>query len=358
MDHRRRIEAVVTALPDHDLDAFLVTDLTNVRYLTGFSGTNGQVLVTSSGAFLLTDPRYRERARSLVRDAEIVVYPRRLSEELATRVAAWGTRNVGYEAATMTVAQRDSLAGALEGVNLIGTEGLIENMRRVKDDDELRAIRDACRIVDEAFAWATGVLAPGITERDLALELEVNLRRAGAEGIAFPPIVGSGPLSAHIHHSPSARELDKGDVVLLDFGARSDGYCSDITRTVVLGPASDDQKERYELVLGAQLAAIRAVAPGIPGRDVDAAARERIVRAGHGDHFGHGLGHGVGLDVHEAPSLKDISTDTLAPGEVVTVEPGVYVPGSDGIRIEDCVVVTATGCEVLTSAPKDTLLEL
>jgi Xaa-Pro aminopeptidase len=201
-------------------------------------------------------------------------------------------------------------------------------------------------------------LSVGATEREIALEIDVHMRKAGAEGVAFEPIVGSGPLSAHIHHTPSDRAFEKGDFVLLDIGCKWDGYCSDLTRTVVLGAATDEQRAQYELVLAAQALGIEAVAVGAATADVDAAARRLIEQAGHGDAFGHGLGHGVGLDIHEAPRLHKISEETLVESDVVTIEPGVYHPGSGGVRIEDCALVTSDGPRVLGSAPKDRLIEL
>jgi Xaa-Pro aminopeptidase len=219
-------------------------------------------------------------------------------------------------------------------------------------------MKQAVELAGQGFKWVMENLTPGMTETEAALELEIMMRKAGAEDVSFEPIVGSGPLSAHIHHTPSDRTLEKGDLVLFDFGARVDGYCSDLTRTVVLGPASDEQRDLYELVLRAQTAGIEAAKPGVRCADVDAAARKVIDEAGMGEEFGHGLGHGVGLDIHEEPAFSRISEDSLQGGEVMTVEPGVYVIGTGGIRIEDCVVIDPAGASVLGSAPKDRLIEL
>lgn len=358
MDYSGRIESVRALLGEHDVDALLVTDLTNVRYLTGFSGTNGQVLVTTSGTVFLSDPRYEARANSLVDAAEIVIYPNRLTDVLGDRLSAVKATRVGIEAATMTLATRSDLAARVEGFELVATKNLVESLRRTKDVDEITLIRKAVALADSTFVWAIDRIAPGVVERDLALDIEVHMRQAGAEGVSFEPIVGSGPLSAHIHHTPSDRSLEKGDLVLLDFGCKVDGYCSDLTRTVVLGPAPGEQQEIYSLVLAAQQAAIDTVATGVGGAECDGVARALIDDTGHSEHFGHGLGHGVGLDVHEQPTLNRISEDVLETGNVVTVEPGVYVPAVGGIRIEDIVVVTEDGREVLGKAPKDTLTEL
>ncbi len=356
MAQRERIDRVVTALDEHGIDALLVTGLVNVRYLTGFSGTNGQVLIRRNGATFLSDPRYEARAGDLVQGADIVIYPDRLTDVLPGLLD--GVARLGFEAGSVTVASRDRLAEALEGIELVATDGIVEDMRRVKDPAELEAIKAAVALTDDAFSWIVQRLAPGMTERQVALDLEVHMRSAGADGVAFEPIVGSGPLSAHIHHSPSDRSFDKGDLVLLDFGCRVGGYCSDLTRTVVLGSATDEQRALYDLVARMQAAGIDALRAGASGVEVDAAARSLAEEAGHAERFGHGLGHGVGLDVHEAPRLARTSEDTLRAGEVVTVEPGVYLPGSGGIRIEDCVLVADEGAEVLSAAPKADLIEL
>ncbi|MBW3594093.1 MAG: Xaa-Pro peptidase family protein [Actinobacteria bacterium] len=357
MDHLGRLEKLRAKLDDAGVDSLLVTNLTNVRYLTGFSGTNGQVLVTTSDAVFLTDPRYEARAGDLVSGADVAIYPTRLVDALKPRLDAATGRRVGVESATMTLAQRDDLADRLPGVELVPVEGLVEDLRRTKEPGEIDAIRAAVEIADDAYTWVIDRLVPGATEREVALDLEVRMRLAGADNVSFDPIVGSGPLSAHIHHTPSDRAFDKGDLVLLDFGCRVDGYCSDMTRTVVLGPASDEQRETYETVLRAQLAGIAAVSAGTPPPDVDAAARAVIDAAGRGAGFPHGLGHGVGLDIHETPAMR-LTTDPLVAAEVITIEPGIYNVGDGGVRIEDMVVVADSGCDVLTGSPKDTLLEL
>jgi Xaa-Pro aminopeptidase len=358
VDYERRASRIKDRLEEHEIDALLVTNLTNVRYLTGFSGTNGQVLVGRDGTTFLTDPRYAARSADIVRGADIVVYPSKLTDVLGDRLAAASIRRLGVEATTMTIAAMEDLDEKLDGVGLVGTKKLVEDLRRVKEPAELDILRRAADITAETYAWVLDRLVVGATERQIALDLEIHMREQGADEVSFVPIVGSGPLSAHMHHTPSERAFDKGDFVLLDFGCRVDGYCSDFTRTVVLGAASDEQREAYELVLRAHMAGIDAVRAGATGVDVDEAARAVIRDAGRVEQFGHGLGHGVGLDIHEAPTLRWTSEDTLQAGEVVTVEPGVYVVGSGGVRIEDCVVVTDDGAEVLGNAPKDTLLEL
>ena len=358
MDHAGRIARLQKNLSAHDVDALLVTNLTNVRYLTGFSGTNGQALVTPSEAHFLTDGRYAARAKTLVRGAEIGIYETRVSELLGGHLDRLGATRVGVEGATMTLSEKDDLAKRHPGTEFVTVSGVIEDMRRSKDADEIAQLREAVRIGDEAFNWILERLVPGMTERQVALDLEVRMRQTGADEISFDPIVGSGPLSAHIHHTASDRSFEKGDLVLMDFGARKDGYCSDLTRTVVLGPPTEEQERIYQLVLQSHLAGIAAVAPGAVGKEVDGAARKVIDDAGQGATFAHGLGHGVGIDIHEAPRFAKPSNDVLRVGDVVTVEPGVYLSDWGGIRIEDCVLVTEEGREVLGSAPKDTLISI
>jgi Xaa-Pro aminopeptidase len=356
MDYLSRLEKVRRTLGANEIDALLITNLTNVRYLTGFSGSNGQVLITDGGAWFFTDPRYAARAGDLVTGAEIVIYASGLAGTLAERLTASKVARLGIEAQTMTVADIEDLADKLPA-ELHPVRNAVEELRRTKEPDEVAAIQEAVRVADEAFKWVLERLVPGVSEREIALELEMRMRTTGADGISFDPIVGSGPLSAHIHHSPSERTFEKGDFVLLDFGARFDGYCSDLTRTVVLGPATDAQREQYEIVLAAQQAGIDAARAGVKGVEVDAAARAVVVEAGQGENFPHSLGHGVGLDIHEAPALK-LSEEPLRPGEVVTIEPGVYLVGHGGVRIEDDVLIEEGGARVLGSAPKDTLIEL
>jgi Xaa-Pro aminopeptidase len=358
MDHDGRVEKTRAKLAEEEIDALLVTDLTNVRYLTGFSGTNGQVLVTRERAVFLSDPRYEARAATLVHNAEIVIYPLNLWDVLKDRLTALRVARLGVESTEMTLSTRDTLAERLQDVELVPTKNIVEGIRRAKEPAELELLERAVHIADDAFEWVLDRLVPGVSERQVALDLEIQMRRHGAEAVSFEPIVGSGPLSAHIHHSPSEREMEKGDIVLLDFGCMVEGYCSDMTRSVVIGPASDAQKEMYDLVLESHLRGIEAATVGRPCHEVDRAAREVIEAAGRGSEFGHGLGHGVGLDIHEQPRMNRESKESLIENDVVTIEPGIYVGGLGGIRIEDCVVVEEGAARVLTTSRKDTLIEL
>jgi Xaa-Pro aminopeptidase len=358
MNYTARQQRVRMSLEAKGIDALLVTNLTNVAYLTGFTGSNGQVVLGKETTVFFTDGRYKARAGTMVEQAEIRIYDNKLSDLLPGHLAEASVAKLGIEATTMTVAERDELTRSLGDVQLVGVADLVEDGRRTKEPDEIAHIREAIKIGDEVFGVITQRLAPGMTERDVALELEFELRKRGAEAISFDPIVGSGPLSAHIHHTPSDRAIEKGDLVLMDFGCKVEGYCSDMTRTVVLGAATDEQRELYDLVLRAQLAGIGAVGPGRPCVEVDRAARDVIDAAGRAGTFGHGLGHGIGLDIHEDPRFNRFSKDALRTGDVMTVEPGSYTVDWGGIRIEDCVLVTEQGVEVLTAAPKQELMEL
>ena len=358
MNHERRVNQLQESLAEHDVEALFVVDLDNVRYLTGFSGSNGQVVITPKSSFFLTDGRYRARAQETVRAAEVVVYADSALVPVKDRLATEGIRRVGIEGSTVTVADHGRFAAKLEGFELVTTTGVVEALRRTKDVEEIELMRRAVAMADAAFDWVLDRIVTGATERELALDLEVKMRRDGADEVSFTPIVGSGPLSAHIHHTPSDRALERGDLVLLDFGCRVQGYCSDLTRTVCLGTASPEQKEMYATVLSAQLAGFEVITPGVGTREADAAARSIVDAAGHAEDFGHGLGHGLGLNVHESPRLHWASDDTFMAGDICTVEPGIYVIGSGGIRIEDDVLVTGSGAEALTGAPKKELIEL
>jgi Xaa-Pro aminopeptidase len=346
-----RLERVTAALAARELDALLVTGLPNVRWLTGFTGSNALVVVPREGTpRFLTDFRYLSQAREQVGDAFAHEIATDLLEQLTKDGAAPAGR-VGFDDAQVTVKQHARLAEA--GLELVPAGGLVEDLRQVKEPAELDAIRAAARLADAAFSEV--VLdrpVVGRTERELALDLEVAMRRRGADAVSFPPIVAAGAHGALPHASPRDVPIPAGTLVVIDWGAELDGYASDCTRTVATGDPDPRDREVYELVLAAQLAALAAVRPGPLGKEVDAVARAVIDDAGHAEHFGHGLGHGVGIEVHEGPRLSRLGDTALAPGMVVTVEPGVYVPGQVGVRIEDLVAVTADGHEVLSTLPK------
>jgi Xaa-Pro aminopeptidase len=359
-DRVRRLARELDAL---ELDALLVDSLVNVRYVTGFSGSSGLALVAgeSAGADIgghrfLSDFRYATQSREQVDGAfEREIVAGELLEALAASLAGAGGR-LGFDDASLTVKQHARLAELLgSGWELVACSGAVRRLRAVKDADEVARIRGACQLADEALR---GVLEAGLAgreEREVAIELELRMRRLGAQAASFPSIVAAGAHGSLPHAEPRAQPIAPDVLVTIDWGALHEGYCSDCTRTYATGEAiSARAREIYELVLSAQQRGLEAVTAGPNGREVDAAAREVIEHAGHGEHFGHGLGHGVGMEIHEAPRLSRTASDEpLVVGNVVTVEPGVYLPGALGVRIEDLVVVGEDGYELLTGLPKE-----
>jgi Xaa-Pro aminopeptidase len=345
-----RTDRLVALLGERDLDCLLVTNLVNVQYLTGFTGTNGACIVSRDERLFLTDFRYVEQARSQVRGYERVEAGRDMLGDLAARVRG----RTGFEDGHVTVEVHRKLGEkTADGVELVPAGGAIEGLREVKDELEIGAIRAAAQIADEAYEELRERGLAGRAEGEVARSLMRSLEDRGAEGPGFPAIVAAGDHGALPHAVPRDVEIPRDTLVVIDLGARVDGYCSDCTRTLATGRLEDAAAETYELVRRAQATALTAVRAGAPCRDVDAVAREIIEAAGHGEHFGHGLGHGVGLEVHEAPRLGKTAEGELRAGNVVTVEPGVYVPGEVGVRIEDLVVVTDGEPEVLTGFPKE-----
>jgi Xaa-Pro aminopeptidase len=341
-------------LPDAGVDVLLVTHLVNVLYLTGYTGSNGITLIGPDTRTFITDFRYVEQAAE-------EVYPafdrRRSTQHLTEGVEGAlppGELRLGFEAAHISVSEHTQLRELLPSrIELVATSGLVEELRAVKQPEEVAAIKTAAALADDAFAQLVAGGLTGHTERELALKLEYEMRRRGAQRPSFDPIVAAGPHGALPHARPRDETVRAGELVVIDWGAQLDGYCSDCTRTMATGAIDAESHEIYQLVLDAQLAALEEVKPGAIGRDVDSVPRAAITAGGYGDHFGHGLGHGVGLEVHEAPRLAQPSEAVLAPGNVVTVEPGIYIPGRFGVRIEDLVVVTDDGCEILTTISKE-----
>ncbi|MCS7481442.1 M24 family metallopeptidase [Umezawaea endophytica] len=353
--HAPRRAALRAMLVDQGLDALLVTDLLNVRYLTGFTGSNAALLVAADGekrTVFCTDGRYQTQSRSQVPDLERVI-DRPCDLALAARAGKDGHRAVGFESQHVTVDGLDGLAGVVDG--LVRASGLVERLRLVKDDAEVDALRMACAAADRALVDLIehGGLRVGRTEREVARELENRMLDHGADGPSFESIVAAGANSAIPHHRPTDAVLKAGDLVKLDFGALVGGYHSDMTRTLVLGQAADWQRDLYDLVARSQAAGRAALRPGVDVRAVDAASRQVIVDAGYGPQFLHGLGHGVGLQIHEAPALSKSGEGTLSAGMAVTVEPGVYLSGEGGVRIEDTLVVRENAPELLTLTTKE-----
>jgi Xaa-Pro aminopeptidase len=353
VDHALRRARLGDRLSGLGLDALFVTRLPNVRYLTGFTGSNAQVLVGTEATVFFTDGRYREQSRHEVPDAERVIYAGPLPP-VAEEAAARAMTRIGFESEDVTYGSWERLRRALEGIELVPTPPQAEQLRRVKDPEELAAIGRAQEAADAAFeSVVLGGLREGIAERELALDLEIAMRRAGGDDRAFETIAAFGEHAAEPHHHPTDRALRRGDVVKLDFGAVVDGYHSDMTRTVAFGEPDARIREVRDLVAAAQEAGIAAVHAGASAADVDLAARRVIEDAGLGKEFPHGLGHGVGLEIHEAPRVRWDVPDDLPEGSVVTVEPGVYIPGLGGVRIEDMVEVTADGCRPIPRSTKE-----
>ncbi|HEX5911088.1 MAG TPA: aminopeptidase P family protein [Thermoleophilaceae bacterium] len=346
-----RAGRLAEVLERRELDSLLVSNLVNVRWLTGFTGTNGAAVVTRDRRLFLTDFRYTEQAEEQV-DPSFERLP--AGRDLVGDLASQLTGRAGFDDNHMSVAtHRKLLDKVADGVELVAAGGAVEELREVKDQGELTRIAAAQELASAALERILERGLVGRTERAVALDLEQEMRQAGATGPSFPSIVASGPHGALPHAVPRDVEIAAGQLVVLDWGALLDGYCSDCTRTVATGPLEDDAAEAYELVRRAQQTGLEAVREGASCKGVDAAARDVIAAAGFGDQFGHSLGHGVGLEVHEGPTLSMRSEGDLAAGNVVSVEPGVYLPGRFGIRIEDLVAVTEDGADVFTLLTKE-----
>jgi Xaa-Pro aminopeptidase len=364
MDVAGRLPRLRAGLDAAGCDALLVTSLTNIRYLTGFTGSAGMLLVLPDDVVLITDGRYQTQSAEQLAAAGVdarteigqAARQHEVTKALVTggTAAGGGVGRLGLEAAHVSWArQRAFAADWFLDTQLVPTVGLIEGLRRVKDPGEVARVARAAQIADAALASVRPLLAAGPTEVAFGQALDFEIRRLGASGNSFETIVASGPNAAKPHHRPSSRRVEPHELIVLDFGAMVEGYCSDMTRTVCVGEPTAEMRRVLDVVLASQAAGVAAVKAGVACADVDRACRQVIVDAGWGDQFMHGTGHGVGLDIHEAPAVAATSSDTLARGHVVTVEPGVYLAGIGGARIEDTVVVTDDGCWPVTTTSKD-----
>lgn len=354
-----RLRALADGLTAAHLDGLLVTGSANIRYLTGFSGSSALVFVTPHDTLLITDFRYQTQAAEEVGGAaRVVVEPNSLWNGLWQRLGELpGVQAAGFESAHLVHRDFQRLLEAGSRWQWRPTLDHVEALRERKDGDELARIDAAVRAAEQALTQTLPAVQEGMTELEVAGVLESALRQAGSDGFAFPSIVASGPNAALPHARPTDRRIRRGDFLLIDFGARVEGYCSDITRTFALGPATTEQRDFYEVVRQANERAVKAIRPGMTGRDADGVARGYIQDRGYGDLFGHSLGHGIGLEVHESPRLARTAEGVLVEGAVVTVEPGLYRPGWGGVRIEDDVHLGAAGARVLTRFPRE-LLEI
>ncbi|WP_214824295.1 M24 family metallopeptidase [Exiguobacterium algae] len=347
-----RVNKLQGQLEANGIDAMLVTKRENIRYLSGFTGSSGVIVVTAKSASFITDFRYTEQANAQVSGYEIIELETSLIKSVADVVARESVARLGVEQDAMTVGQFRAYEKEV-GAQLVETSGVVEKLRLIKDESEIKIMKEAAAIADEAFTHIQTFIRPGRTEKEVANELEMFMRSKGADSSSFDMIVASGTRSALPHGVASDKVIESGELVTLDFGAYYKGYCSDITRTLAVGPISDELKKIYDTVLRAQLAGVEGTRAGITGIEADALTRDVIKEAGYGEYFGHSTGHGLGMEVHEAPGLSFRSETVLEPGMVVTIEPGIYIAGVGGCRIEDDVVITEDGCVRLTQSPKE-----
>ncbi|MFO7985536.1 MAG: Xaa-Pro peptidase family protein [Desulfatiglandaceae bacterium] len=361
----RRLSALrkrMALYPDAHLDTAWIIQPENRRYLSKFKATDtqftessGSLLITQSRSVLVTDSRYITQAQKEAPDFEVLTLTRDLVEELPNILETFGTRHLGVEEHHLTWGMHQRLRQAFDAmprnVGLLPLNRMVEDMREIKDEAELQALADAARLISEIIGTVTANLQPGMTEKEVAYGIESLVRKGGAEGLSFPSIVASGPNSALPHAVPTDRKLQEGEPVIVDAGVRLNGYCSDMTRTLFMGTPREEFRHIYKTVRKAQSAAIKAIKPSVLSTHVDRVARQIIQEAGYGEYFGHGLGHGVGLATHEAPKLGPRRPVLLKEGMVATVEPGIYIPERGGVRLEEMVVVTESGTQILTRNP-------
>lgn len=351
----KKMENLRTQMAQKGIDGLLVMSPYNRRYISGFTGTAGAALVTHNEAVFLTDFRYTEQAAKQAEGFTVIQHTKSLFEEAMSQADRLGVKTLGFEKEHVTYQEFELLQNYFSGA-LQPVAGLVENLRLIKTESEIKILKEACDIADAAFKHILDFLKPGVREIDVSNELEFFMRKCGAASSSFDIIVASGARSALPHGVASEKKIESGDFVTLDFGAYYKGYASDITRTVAVGEPSEQLKDIYSIVLEAQMAAVDQIKPGMTGKEADAVARDIISSKGYGDAFGHSTGHGLGLEVHESPRLSVLSDKPLQSGMVVTVEPGIYLPGVGGVRIEDDIVLTENGNERLTHSAKELII--
>lgn len=350
-----KLQKLRKTLQEQNLDGILITNGYNRRYMTGFTGTAGVAIVSQNDAVFITDFRYTEQAAAQVQDFRIVKHEATIIEEIATQVKNMGIKLLGFEKDTVSYGTYELYKNNIQA-DLVPISGLIEKIRLIKTQQEINIIKVACEIADHAFTHILNFIKPGKTELEVSNELEFFMRKQGATQSSFDTIVASGLRSALPHGVATNKVIEKGDFVTLDYGALYNGYISDITRTVAVGEPSEKLVDMYNAVLASQLLALEKVGPGFTGIQADAIARNYLTEKGYGEAFGHSLGHGIGLEVHEGPGLSVRSEAILEPGMAVTIEPGVYLPGIGGVRIEDDILITETGNELLTHSSKELII--
>lgn len=357
MDIQNRVTRLREKMKEIDLDAFLVTSKENRQYLTGFTGSFGWVLVTKREVYLMTDSRYVEQASKQTSGCKIVQM-QHFTPPVTLRMIMTDVDAVtlGVESDRLTYEEFERVASQVRRKAVTPIAGFVDRLRRVKDEEEIKLLARAEEIGDEALAHVLGVIKPGMTEREIAIELEFQMRKAGASGLSFDTIVASGKRSSMPHGLASDKKVEVGDFITMDFGCVYQGYCSDMTRTIALGNVDEKQETVYNLVRKAQEDAIAAVHAGVTGKEIHAVAMNVFQEAGYGAYFGHGLGHSVGLEIHEAPTFAPRTEDIIPENTVITVEPGLYLPDWGGVRIEDLIVVKEDGCINLAHSPKELII--
>ncbi len=350
-----RISKLRSVLQQRNLESILIVKPENRRYISGFTGTHGYVLITMDQAIFITDSRYIAQASKQCIDYDILEH--NYEHNIYSIINKFKLKNMGFEDEFITYDQYLEFENYFNTMTLVPIKGMMNDLRIIKDEKEIQSIKKAASIADQAFTHICSYVKPEMTEHEVALELEFFMKKKGASSLSFDTIVASGTRSSLPHGVASSKKIEQGNLITIDFGCVYEGYCSDMTRTIVLGKANAKQKEIYNIVLEAQENALAAIKPGIKGLDVDQIAREIITARGYGENFGHGLGHGVGLEIHEQPTLSPKGNIILQSGMVVTDEPGIYIPNFGGVRIEDLILVTETGNEILSKSPKK-LIEL
>ncbi|MGO2082168.1 M24 family metallopeptidase [Vagococcus sp.] len=351
----QRVEKLRVKMKEQEVSAILITNPYSLRYLTGFTGTTGLAVITLDDAFFVTDFRYTEQAATQCEGYKVVKNIGPIFETVADIVENEEISNLAFEEVVVSFKQYADLERLIE-VDLIPISGMVEELREVKDSSEVEIIKEACRIADAAFKHILTFIKPGVTELQVANELDFYMRSLGASGVSFDTIVASGLRSAMPHGVASSKVIETGDFVTIDFGCYYEGYVSDMTRTISVGEPSEKLKEIYQVVLEAQEKVLLEAKPGMTGIELDAVAREHIASKGYGEAFGHSTGHGIGLEIHEGPNVSKVSEKAFVPGNVITNEPGIYLPGIGGVRIEDDMLVTENGVERLTHSPKELII--
>ncbi|EOB3405703.1 M24 family metallopeptidase [Enterococcus hirae] len=350
-----RVEKLRKNMQEENLDSFLITSPYNLRYLTNFTGTTGLAVITLEKAFFITDFRYTEQAAAQAQGFEIIKNVGPIFEEVADLVQKEGLRELGFEETTVSFLEYSVLEEIIDA-QLIPISGMIEELREIKDEEEIAIIEKACSIADLAYDHILKMIQPGMTEIEVANQLDFYMRSLGASGVSFETIVASGLRSAMPHGVASKKIIEQGDLITIDFGCYYEGYVSDMTRTFAIGDPGEQLKEIYQIVLEAQLAVLEVAKPGVTGKQLDAVARDYITKHGYGEAFGHSTGHGIGLEIHEGPNVSVRAEKQFVPGNIITDEPGIYLPGIGGVRIEDDLLITSDGNRVLTHSPKELII--